>query len=101
MHCLEMYSLCAFGAKPGTELVILVFSPVAKPYTHELYILRYCTDIVDLMCFYSKTLCLVINIDFNSCSLPFLILTVCSVLTGSVLLRRCYLNIIKDQTAIG
>jgi len=57
-----MYSLCAFGTKPAKGLVILAFVPVAKRYTHELYIFRYCTDIVYVMCFYSKTLCLVINI---------------------------------------
>ena len=101
IQCLEMYSLCAFGTKPAKGLVILVFVLVVKRYTHELYIFRYCTDIVYVMCFYSKTVCLVINIDFNSYSLRFLILTVGSVLTDSVLLRRCYLNIIKDQTAIG
>ena len=38
--------MTVLGAKLGKDSVNLAFAPVSKPYTHKLYILKNCTNIV-------------------------------------------------------
>jgi hypothetical protein len=38
--------MTVLGAKLGKDSVNLAFAPVSKPYTHKLYILINCTNIV-------------------------------------------------------
>jgi hypothetical protein len=44
----KIKSLCVFGTKLRKDSVNFASIPVFKPHTHKLYILRHCTNIVNI-----------------------------------------------------